>query len=71
MQVDLCHCCSQTSEDRFSSVGANIMGCPPVCGDNPQALASGLSYVQGEKHGITILYHPHECRPCTSGDISC
>ena len=22
------------------------MGCPPACGDNPQALASGLSYVQ-------------------------
>ena len=22
------------------------MGCPPVCGDNPRALASGLSYVQ-------------------------
>ena len=23
-----------------------IMGCPPVRGDNPRALASGLSYVQ-------------------------
>ena len=22
------------------------MGCPPVRGDNPRALASGLSYVQ-------------------------
>ena len=31
------------------------MGCPPVCGENPQALASGLSYVQAGKHGITIL----------------
>ena len=50
MQADLCHCCSQTSEDRFSSVGAHIMGCPPVCGDNPRALASGFSYVQGDKH---------------------
>ena len=30
------------------------MGCPPVCGDNPRALASGLSYVQVDKHGITI-----------------
>ena len=48
-----------------------IMGCPPVRGDNPRALASGLSYVQGDKHGITILYHLHECRPCTSRDISC
>ena len=28
------------------------MGCPPVRGDNPRALASGLSYVQVDKHGI-------------------
>ena len=34
------------------------MGCPPVRGDNPRALASGLSYVQVEKHGVTIQYHP-------------
>ena len=32
------------------------MGCPPVRGYNPRALASGLSYVQVNKHGITILY---------------
>ena len=42
------------------------MGCPPVHGDNPRALASGLSYVQVEKHGITILYHLHQCLSCTS-----
>ena len=49
------------------------MGCQPVRGDNPQALASGLSYmyVQVDKHGITILYNIHQCRPCTSQDISC
>ena len=47
------------------------MGCPPVRGDNPRALASGLSYVQMDKQGITILYHLHQCRSCTSGDISC
>ena len=35
------------------------MGCPPVRGDNPRALASGLSYVQVDKHGITTLYHLH------------
>ena len=46
------------------------MGCPPVRGDNPQALASGLSYVQVDKHGITILYHLHQYRLCTSRDIS-
>ena len=47
------------------------MGCPPLRGDNPRALASGLSYVQVDKHGITILYHLHQCRPCTLSDISC
>ena len=31
------------------------MGCPPVRGDNPRAVASGLSYVQVDNHGITIL----------------
>ena len=35
------------------------MGCPLVRGDNPRALASGLSYVLVDKHGITILYHQH------------
>ena len=35
------------------------MGCPPVRGDNPRALASGLSYVQVDKHGITILDLAH------------
>ena len=40
------------------------MGCPPVRGDNPRALARGLSYVHVDKHGIIILYHQHQCRPC-------
>ena len=47
------------------------MGCPPVRGDNPRALASGLSYGQVDNHGITILCHLHQCRPCTSRAISC
>ena len=47
------------------------MGCPSVRGDNPRALASGLSYVQVKKHGITISYPLHQCRPCTSQDIPC
>ena len=38
------------------------MGCPPVCGDNSQALVSGLSYVQVDKHCITILYLLHHQR---------
>ena len=42
------------------------MSCPPVRGDNPRALARGLSYVQVDKHGITILYHLHQSRPRTS-----
>ena len=41
------------------------MGCPPVRGDNPRALASGLSYVQVDKHGITILYNG--CKSYTMG----
>ena len=24
-----------------------------------------------DKHGITFLYHLHQCRPCTSSDIPC
>ena len=48
------------------------MGCLPVRGGNPRALASELSYVTMEKKQvITILYHLHQCRPCTSRDISC
>ena len=47
------------------------MGCSSVRGDNPRALASGLSYVQVDIHGITILCHLHQCRHCTLGDISC
>ena len=46
------------------------MGCPPVRGDNPRALASGLSYVHVDKHGITILCHLHQCRHCTLRDFS-
>ena len=46
------------------------MGCPPVRGDNPRALASGLSDVQVDKHGLTILYHLHQFRLCTCRDIS-
>ena len=34
---------------------SNTMGCPPVRG----AKASGLSCVQVDKHGRTILYHLH------------
>ena len=41
------------------SSNSYTMGCPPVRGDNPRALASGLSYVQVDKHGITILCHLH------------
>ena len=34
------------------------MGCPPVRGDNPRALVSGLSNVQVDKHDITIFTPP-------------
>ena len=36
------------------------MGCPPV---------RGLFYVQVVKHGITISYHLHQCRPCAHHEI--
>ena len=45
------------------------MGCPSVRGDNPRALASGLSYVQLDKHGITIVYDLHQCRLCTRARV--
>ena len=32
---------------------------PPERGDDPRALASGLSYVQLDKHRITLLYNQH------------
>ena len=56
------------STGQFLSTLSNnyTMACPPVRGDNPRALASGLSYVLVDKHGITILYHLYQCRPCTS-----
>ena len=55
-------CLSMLISDDFGEVTLRnnyTMGCPPVRGDNPRALASGLSYVQVDKHGITILYHLH------------
>ena len=53
----------------FQACNSYTMCCPPVRGDNPRALASGVSYVQMDQHGITILYHLHQCRPCTSRDF--
>ena len=35
---------------------SNTMACAPLRGDNPRALASGLSYVQADNHGLTIFY---------------
>ena len=50
---------------------SKTMACPPIRGDNSRALASGLSYVQVDKHDTTNLYHIHQCGPCISGDTSC
>ena len=50
----------QMSQDNLSRLcNSYTMACPPVRGDNPRALANGLSYVQVDKHGITILYLLH------------
>ena len=46
-------------EEEISS--CYTMGCPHVRGDNPRALTSGLSYVQVDKHGITVLYQLYQC----------
>ena len=45
------------------------MGFSPERGDNPRALARGLFYVQVDKHRITILYHLHQCKTCTTHEI--
>ena len=50
----------QMSQDNLSRLcNSYTIACPPVRGDNPRALANGLSYVQVDKHGITILYVLH------------
>ena len=71
VSVDLAH-----HEIFHAKVGNGISikytsGCPPVCGDSPRVLASVLCYVHVDKHGISILYHLHQCRSCTSRDSSC
>ena len=38
----------------FTMRDSYTMECPPVCGDNPRALANRLSYVHVVKHGMTI-----------------
>ena len=55
----------------FMLSSSYTMGCQPVRGGNPRALARGLSYVQVDNPWFTILYHLHQCRHCTSRDISC
>ena len=45
-----------------------LMVCPPLRGDNPRALESGLSPVQVDNHGVTIVYHLHPCGPCILRD---
>ena len=47
------------------------MACPPVRGDNPRALASGLSYVHVEKHGITITNTIYISVDLVSHEIFC
>ena len=52
-----------------------IMGCPPVSGDIPRALASGLSYVQVGKHGLNYIYvdlahHEIVCAKVGEGGIN-
>ena len=55
------------------------MGCPPVRGDNPRALASGLSYVHVGKHGnifyttyisVDLAHHEIFCDKVGKGGIN-
>ena len=47
--VEPVHCTKQGFSNSYT------MACPSACGDNPQVLANRFSYVQLNKHGITIL----------------
>ena len=38
------------------------MVCPPVRGDNPQALTNGFLPNRRTDNGITVLYHPDRSR---------
>ena len=57
----------------YSSTKSNsyTIGCLPVRVDNPRALASGLSYVQVDRHDITVVYHLYQYKLCTSRDSAC
>ena len=48
----------------FSS--SYTMVCPPVRGDNPRALARGLSPVQADKPLYNYLYDTYQCRPSSA-----
>ena len=39
---------------------------PPICGDNPRALALGLSPVKMDNHNMTILFHQQHFRHCNA-----
>ena len=61
-----------TPDSRWVLLGNSYsMGCPPLRGDNPRALANGLSYVEVGRHSITILYHLHQCRLHIARYMSC
>ena len=59
-KLDIWLCYIRQHGRQLEKSNSYTIGCPPVRGDYPQALASGLSYVQVDKHGITILYHLHQ-----------
>ena len=46
----------RTITSLLTSCHSYTIVCPPVRGDNPRALDSGLSPVQVVNHGITNLY---------------
>ena len=49
---------SYMSLESFNSFTVRVrytLACPPLRGNNPRTLTSGLSYEQVKKHGITIF----------------
>ena len=52
----------------YNLCNSYTIGCPPVSVDNARALVSGLSCVYTGPNGVItiILYHLHQCIPCTS-----
>ena len=57
VNIKLAQCLIKTTKIWILS-NSYTMGCPPVSGDNPRALASGLSYVQADNPWYNYFIPP-------------